>query len=198
MNKGDLTRQRIIAQAAPVFNQRGFTGSSMQDIMEATGLEKGGLYRHFPSKEDLAVEAFKYSLGQVEAARASQLGNDGTAIEQLLRAIDRFIETPSPVPGGCPIMNTAVDADDGNPTLLHLARTGLSSWKRRLAAVVQQGIQDGEIRPTVDPHRIANIVIATLEGALLITRLEGTRTALLDVRITLRQMIDALKIREAL
>ena len=56
MRKGELTRQRIIAQAAPIFNQRGFAGCSMQDLMEATGLEKGGLYRHFSGKEELAAE----------------------------------------------------------------------------------------------------------------------------------------------
>ncbi len=62
MRKGELTRERIIAEAAPIFNQRGFAGSSMQDVMEATGLENGGLYRHFRSKEELAVESFRYAL----------------------------------------------------------------------------------------------------------------------------------------
>ena len=61
MRKGAATRPRIIAQAAPVFNQRGFSGCSMQDLMDATGLEKGGIYRHFESKEELAAEAFDYA-----------------------------------------------------------------------------------------------------------------------------------------
>ena len=50
MNKGEMTRQRIIEESAPIFNQRGYAGCSMQDVMEATGLEKGGIYRHFESK----------------------------------------------------------------------------------------------------------------------------------------------------
>ena len=55
MSKGQLTRQRIIAQAAPLFNQRGYEGCSINDVMAATGLEKGGIYRHFESKEELAA-----------------------------------------------------------------------------------------------------------------------------------------------
>jgi AcrR family transcriptional regulator len=60
MTKGETTRQKIIAQAAPLFNRLGYAGCSMQDIMAATGLEKGGLYRHFSGKEELAEESFRY------------------------------------------------------------------------------------------------------------------------------------------
>ena len=57
LTKGERTRQHIIETAAPLFNQRGFTGASMADLMEATGLEKGGIYRHCGSKDELAVAA---------------------------------------------------------------------------------------------------------------------------------------------
>ena len=61
MPKGKETRARIIAEAASLFNQRGFEGGSLSQLMEATGLEKGGIYRHFSSKEELAAEAFDYA-----------------------------------------------------------------------------------------------------------------------------------------
>ena len=61
MSKGEETRLRIVAEAAPLFNQRGYEGCSIQDIMDATGLEKGGIYRHFESKEELAAEAFDFA-----------------------------------------------------------------------------------------------------------------------------------------
>ena len=53
--KGSATKQRIVEAAAPVFNQRGYWGASMADLMAATGLEKGGIYNHFGSKEALAL-----------------------------------------------------------------------------------------------------------------------------------------------
>ena len=58
MPNGQRTREKIIAEAAALFNQRGFEGGSMSELMEATGLEKCGIYRHFSSKEELAAEAF--------------------------------------------------------------------------------------------------------------------------------------------
>src|ERR1700740_3646198 len=60
-SRGEVTRRRIVEQSAAVFNQRGYSGTSMSELMAATGLEKGGLYRHFASKQDLAAAAFDYA-----------------------------------------------------------------------------------------------------------------------------------------
>src|ERR1700678_1948300 len=61
MTKGEQTRRRIVEAAAPIFNKRGYEGASLSELMEATGLKKGGIYRHFSSKEELAAEAFDYT-----------------------------------------------------------------------------------------------------------------------------------------
>jgi TetR/AcrR family transcriptional regulator, transcriptional repressor for nem operon len=61
MRKGEQTRHEIIRKAASIFNQKGYEGAAVSDLMEATGLEKGGIYRHFDSKQQLAAEAFDYA-----------------------------------------------------------------------------------------------------------------------------------------
>jgi TetR/AcrR family transcriptional regulator, transcriptional repressor for nem operon len=192
MNKGELTRERIVAQAAPIFNQRGYAGCSMQDVMDATGLEKGGLYRHFQSKEELAAEAFKYALSQAVKTRTADLEHITGSVAKLRYVVTRFVEAPSAIPGGCPLMNTAIDSDDGNPALRKLVRAGLTDWKKRISALVEQGIQTREIRKDIEPRRIANTIIATLEGALMISRLEGTKEALSDAGAALNNMLDTI------
>src|ERR1700689_4577207 len=69
MTKGEQTRRKIVAAAAPIFNQHGYEGSSLADLMAATGLKKGGIYRHFASKEELAAEAFDYTWRAAREAR---------------------------------------------------------------------------------------------------------------------------------
>ncbi len=192
MRKGEMTRQRIVAAAAPIFNQRGFAGCSMQDVMEVTGLEKGGLYRHFASKEELAAEAFKFAISQSRRSRTDDLGHIENSVEKLRFAVKRFIETPSAMRGGCPLMNTAIDADDGNPVLRELASKAIRNWRERLAEIVEAGVKGGEIRKGTKPQRIANSMIATLEGALMISRIEGANRALRDARITLNEMLDGI------
>ncbi len=195
MRKGELTRQRIIAQAAPIFNQRGFAGCSMQDVMEATGLEKGGLYRHFSSKEELAAEAFRYAWDRAVKVRSDNLDRSHGPMAQLRSLIKQFVETPSVVRGGCPLMNTAVDSDDGNAVLRSLALNGIRDWRTRISAVVEEGILSGEIRKKTVPRAVANTLIAGLEGALMISRLEGTKTALLDAQQSLETMLDCIATR---
>ena len=189
MSKGEITRNRIIELAAPLFNQRGYAGCSMQDVMEATGLKKGGLYRHFSSKEELASEAFRYSLAQATKIRTDHLDASLGALERLRDVIEQFVEKPSPVPGGCPILNTAIDADDGNAVLRSMAREGLKEWRSRIEKIVREGISSGEIRKDLEPRALANTIIATLEGALMIARLEASRTALNDAKTHLARLL---------
>src|SRR5438034_712113 len=59
LRKGEATRRLILERAAPVFNQRGYAGASMSELVEATGIEKGGIYNHFGSKEDLDVDPYE-------------------------------------------------------------------------------------------------------------------------------------------
>jgi TetR/AcrR family transcriptional regulator, transcriptional repressor for nem operon len=193
LRKGEQTRERIIAAAAPIFNQHGYEGTSMQDLMAATGLEKGGLYRHFSSKEELAAEAFHFALDQAVKLRTGNLNEIPGALARLRHIIERFVEIPSPVAGGCPLMNTAIDTDDGNPVLRDLAAQALRRWLNSVAKIAAEGIASGEIRTDVEPRRIANIIISTLEGALMLSRIERTRAPLQDARITLEDWLNSLR-----
>ena len=114
MGKGEETRERILARVAPLFNQRGYSGAAMSDVMEATGLEKGGIYRHFESKEALAVEAFDWA--SAEMGRRMVEATEGRAtvaaqLEGLFDLWERMVDDP-PIAGGCPVMNTAIENDD--------------------------------------------------------------------------------------
>jgi len=190
MSKGDQTRERIIAKAAELFNQRGLEGTSMADLMEATGLEKGGIYRHFPSKEAVAAEAFDYAWEEAFQERVRDLDSIPGSIDRLKHLIANFVDHRSSIPGGCPLLNTAVESDDGNPVLRERARQALGKWQDLLTSVINGGIQRREIKSGVDAKRLAMLVISTLEGALMISRLERNRDALLAARAHLDRYLD--------
>ena len=195
MNKGEMTRQRIIEEAAPIFNQRGFVGCSMQDVMEATGLEKGGIYRHFESKQELAAAAFDYAWETVNEPRWRGLENCETSLEKLLLLVKNFVEQPPrTLPGGCPLLNTAVDSDDGNPVLRGKARTALEQWRCSIAEIVRTGQRARELRREVDPAAVATLVIASLEGAVMMSRMEETREPLFTVGRHLAGYLESLKV----
>ena len=171
--KGERTRQRIVELAAPVFNQRGFVGASLRDLVDATGLEKGGIYNHFGSKEQLALEAYDFAMTQVTSALAeSQVGvtDPFDRLVRMIRAFGEFARTPT-IAGGCPIMNTAIEADDTHPDLRDRARESMNLWHRLIGRIVKDGKADGTMRTDVDPYALASTITAALEGALMLTRL---------------------------
>ncbi|KAM3111580.1 MULTISPECIES: TetR family transcriptional regulator [unclassified Phormidesmis] len=73
MGKGETTKLDILQQAAPIFNQQGYAGASIAAIMQAAGLQKGRIYNHFESKEQLALETFNYSVRLVRQHYAAAL-----------------------------------------------------------------------------------------------------------------------------
>jgi TetR/AcrR family transcriptional regulator, transcriptional repressor for nem operon len=76
------------------------------------------------------------------------------------------------VTSGCPLLNTAIDSDDGNPRLREKARRALSSWLERLRSIIEEGQRRGEIRGEIDSAELATLIVSTLEGTLMVSRLQ--------------------------
>jgi TetR/AcrR family transcriptional repressor of nem operon len=179
MTKGEDTRARIIEQSAPLFNKQGYAGTALSDLMDATGLQKGGIYRHFASKEELAAEAFDYAWRKAVEVRAHGVEATPNAVDRLERMIENFVELRTGlVPGGCPLLNTAIDSDDGNTVMRERARGALRNWQARLAKIVKQGLKERQIRKGIEPDELAGLVISQLEGALMMSRLNQSRQPL--------------------
>lgn len=190
MRKGEQTRQEIIRKAAPIFNQRGYDGAAMSDLMQATGLEKGGIYRHFSSKEALAAEAFDYAWRETFDSRIHDLDTISNAVDRLKRLVANFVERRGIIPGGCPLLNTAIDTDDGNIVLRDRARKALRGWLSYLVSIADAGIKAREIRPGIDAKKLATLIISSLEGAIMLCRLERNEEPLRAVRSHLDSYLE--------
>jgi TetR/AcrR family transcriptional repressor of nem operon len=173
VHKGEQTRREIIRKAAPIFNQKGYDGAALSDLMKATGLEKGGIYRHFESKQELAGEAFDHAWKLAIDARFEGTQEIPNAVDRLKQIVRNFRDRRAGViPGGCPLLNTAIDSDDGNPQLRAKARQALSSWLDRLQAISEEGKRRGEVRSRVDSAKLATLIVSMLEGSVMIRRLQ--------------------------
>ncbi|NET47920.1 MAG: TetR/AcrR family transcriptional regulator [Merismopedia sp. SIO2A8] len=179
MSKAENTKAHIIRQAADLFNQKGFAGSSMSDIMKATGLKKGGIYNHFASKDELALAAFDYAASTLGARYISaiQAGEEEgkSAIAQLHTVLDVFQQNmrDEVTQGGCPLLNTAIESDDAHPALRERTQQAMGHWHQMIRLIVRRGLKRKEIHTSVEPEAVATVMIATLEGSLMMTKLYG-------------------------
>ena len=173
MRKGEQTRWEIIRKAAPIFNQKGYDGAALSDLMRATGLEKGGIYRHFKSKQQLAGEAFEHAWKMAMDARFEGTQEIPNTVDRLKQIVRNFRDRRAGlVPGGCPLLNTAIDSDDGNPRLRAKARRALSWLLDHLQSIAEEGRKRGEVRSDVDSAKLATLIASTLEGSLMVSRLQ--------------------------
>ncbi len=192
--KASNRRLSILASAAPIFNRRGFSGTSISDILTATDLEKGGLYNHFTSKEELAAATFDYAFKQVHTYFTKALAGTESGLPRLrayIDAFERYIERPV-VNGGCPIANATLEADDALPFLRERVATAFANMRRYVMRNIERGREKQHFRADVDTEAAADFIIASLEGALVLSRGLRSRAPVKHVVALLRTWVEGL------
>ncbi|SJZ51726.1 TetR/AcrR family transcriptional regulator [Sediminibacterium ginsengisoli] len=195
-SKAERTRQFIIEKTAAVFNEKGYAGTSLNDLTRATGLTKGSIYGNFENKDEVALAAFDYNFNRVTAYIKARILAADHSIERLLvyPAVYRnclkipFLQT------GCPILNTATEADDTHPLLKEKAANALSFWKKSVENQVKRGMERGEIKADTNPAQIAAVLMSLVEGAFMQAKVTGRNTELRIAMDFLEKMILDLKV----
>jgi len=180
--KAERTSAYIIEKVAPIFNKQGYIGTSMSDLTEATGLTKGALYGNFENKESLALAAFEYHSNKLLAAIDERLNSKGNAIDTLFRLTDfyrHYDEFTVPM-GGCPILNVGVDAQFNNNLLEGAARETMRTIEGKIALVLENGVNKGELKLPVPPLQFAKQLFTMIQGAIAMATISGDRKYLIN------------------
>lgn len=175
MSKSENTRQFIVEKTAPVFNTRGYAGTSMSDLMRVTGLSKGCIYGNFESKDEVALAAFDYNHSKVNEHMKLRILATDNSIERLLvypHTYRNYFRYPY-LQAGCPILNTSAEADDTHPKLKERAVKALDFWKTAIENQIKRGIARKEIKEETDPEEIAIVMISMIEGAFMQAKVSG-------------------------
>lgn len=194
MSKAERTRQYIIEKTAPIFNTKGYAGTSLHDMTEATGLTKGSIYGNFENKDEVAVAAFRHNAKLLWSHIQAEVNQNTSYKEKLLaypKVYKKLFSQPLII-GGCPLVNTATEADDTHPLLRKEVSQAMEGWKKELVNLIEKGIQAGEFKEINDPEQEALTIIATIEGAITITKLTGKSGYLKKMMDALQKQIQAL------
>jgi TetR/AcrR family transcriptional repressor of nem operon len=195
MSKAERTKQFIIEKTAPIFNAKGYAGTSMSDLVDATGLTKGSIYGNFENKDAVAAAAFDHNYGKIVTHMVSETQQRILMIDKLLvypQTFRNFFSLPF-LQEGCPVLNTATEADDTHPLLRKKAIAALALWKKAIVKYIETGIETKEIKPTVNAEGFAIVMMSLIEGAMMQAKLHGTDEALNITMNHLDEMILDLK-----
>ncbi|KAF2336868.1 TetR/AcrR family transcriptional regulator [Flavobacterium daemonense] len=196
MSKAERTKQFIIEQTAAIFNMKGYSGTSMSDITDATGLTKGSIYGNFENKDEVAVAAFKFNVKKLQDAFSQEIDKQTTFKGKLLAYPKLYSEYANlkVTKGGCPILNTATESDDTHPVLKKYAERTLTYWKEKIMFFINKGIEAGEFKAkSIDVERTALTIIALIEGAIMISKLTGNLKDLSNIMSSVNKIVDDLE-----
>ncbi|CAL2083130.1 TetR/AcrR family transcriptional regulator [Tenacibaculum sp. 190524A02b] len=191
MSKSEKTKAYIIETVAPIFNKNGFSAMSLSKITEATGLTKGAIYGHFTNKEELAVEAYKFSVRRVLKDMNKKVNEGKTPLEMLLK-LAAFYETYYEYNiqyGGCPILNIGVDSGHQNTIIAEVVRSYNTRILDKFSQLVEKGKESGELREEVNSMQYAKRFFYMVEGAVYMAFIMQDKSYLLDLSATMEQMI---------
>jgi len=169
MSKADRTKQFIIEKTACIFNTKGYAGTSINDLIEATGLTKGSIYGNFENKDQVALAAFDYNFERLVLYIRGKIETKNSVIDKLLVYPDtyrNYLTNPILI-SGCPVTNTSTEADDTHPLLRAKVEGAYNFWKNSLEVHLNNGINSGEIKPDVNINEFISVFVSLIQGAIL-------------------------------
>lgn len=189
--KAERTTAFIIETVAPIFNRLGYVGTSMSDLTEATGLTKGALYGNFENKQALALSAFEYNSKSLLKKIDEVLAVEGSSLDKIYALTDfyRNYDVFTTDLGGCPILNTGVDAQHNNRLLAAASREAIKEIEGKIALVLENGIKNNELKLPVTPLQFAKQLFTMVQGAIAMSTITRDKKYLVNTIAYLELLI---------
>jgi TetR/AcrR family transcriptional repressor of nem operon len=193
MSKAELTRQFIIEKSASVFNVKGYAGTSLTDLITATGLTKGSIYGNFENKDAVAIAVYEHNIRALNKRIAEFVNSKETAPEKLIAFTEYYRSSWKKIEerGGCPIQNAAIEADDNLPCLKKHVQASIKNWANYLTGIIEEGQKKGELVKNINATEYAYTIISVLEGGMMLFKIMNNQKLLFSALDRIVNIIQA-------
>ncbi|MFE0020179.1 TetR/AcrR family transcriptional regulator [Amycolatopsis sp. NPDC059021] len=167
------TRERLIESTRALLWERGYVGTSPKAIQERSGAGQGSMYHHFQGKPDLALAAIDRSAQDLRTRAEAELDGPGTVLERVTAYLRRERDALK----GCPVGRLTQDPDVmADPGLRKPVEETFAWLTGKLAALLAEGRENGELDAALDPSATATALVAVLQGGYVLARAAGSAT----------------------
>ncbi len=190
MSKGAVTQSRILKNTRKLIVEKGFNNTSISDIIAATGVKKGNLYYYYASKNDLGLAVLKDAEQEFfDLLDTSFKGN--RALEKVWNSCEAILKAQQKANfvGGCLFGNTALEMSDCNEEYAGIIQEIFQKWTDLLADHLREAVSEGDLDQAPSPESLAQIIVAVIEGGIMMARVSKGKTDLEDCLGTLKAVL---------
>ena len=171
--KGMKTKDRVIEAAFRLIHRQGFNNTSLDDILRESGIGKGNFYHHFKGKDELGYAILdRLAFWATEGLGREVFDRGEDPLEQIFRMIDLIAsaQRKASCVGGCPLGNLALEMSDIHDGFRQRIGEILTRWRGHVSGAIMRAQRQGQLARNVQPERLADFIIAGIEGAILSAR----------------------------
>lgn len=186
----DITRETILDAAFQEIYRHGFQAASLNNILARTGLTKGALYHHFPTKDALGFAVIDEVVREgLDAMVFAPLRESATPYATLLEIVRRKAERADSesVMLGCPLNNLMQEMSPLDNAFKKRLNAVLKSWQDAVSEALHRGQKQGEVRRDVDCRAAALFIVSAWEGCVGVAK---NQQSVKDFRMCMKQLED--------
>ncbi len=177
MGRGQGNREKILDAACTLFRQRGFQPTSLDEVLEQSGVCRSNFYYHFKSKEDLGLAVLARQAERFEESviRGILENRKESPRRRLALLFDRLIcdLRADAYRSGCPFGGLAAELSGLHPEFQSRLSAFFRRWEDAVAQCLREGVARGEFRGGLDALQAATALVSQIEGAVLLTKTHG-------------------------
>ena len=180
------TRERLVKTTGRLLRQQGYAATGLNQVMAEAEAPKGSMYFHFPGgKEELAAAAVDRFAELISRQLSAGIAR-GTAGDAITGFFDAYIEhmEHTDFRDGCAVATVALDEASTHPLLADAAGRAIRAWVGLLADALE-----AEGRSHDEAHTLATLVIAAIEGAIVMAKAERSTEPFAATRDALRELV---------
>lgn len=175
-------KDKIISESMKLFSKKGYLSTSIQDIMDASGTSKGGLYNHFKSKEALFYSVLEEARRIWREINLQGINETDSPIEKIIRLLenyrDHYLKDTEHFPGGCIFVTLSVELDDQIPKLSQEINKGFIRLKKMFVRLLEEGKAVGELREDVDTESLTEMIFSCMLGTSVVFGVEKSEESI--------------------
>lgn len=193
-SKGEVTKDKILAEAARLMHKKGFEATTINDLIKATGLKKGCLYFHFSGKDELSLAVLEKAKADFFVFMDSLLDGKtpGDRLNNLFKGLQNA-QRDMGFSGGCIFGNTALEMGDKDEKLSAFVRGVFDEITEKVRKVVKAAQVMDQVRKDIAAGTLARHIVMAIEGGIMLTRLEKSEKPMKDCVDSLRTLIGLKK-----